>query len=358
VAPHRGHAPLYSAAVRRAWILSAFVVLAASGCGGSNIPSAPVGLGVPDGYRATHVWDANLTGQAAADVIVASAGPPVTPLGFHSADIRVLTWDPLAHQWSVSFDAQKVQPNVPFSDPSTSNSPPGLYLQNPSPTPLLDPKADVTLGPVRAVQLLGDDDQLAFSAAMNYGGSGVPAVLAVVDFEHGLANVAYAWNGEGLRSWRVADRVLDARAEYWTPTDAHCCAVTSYAFSMAERKGYLEQTRDSRPWLGAIVQQADTTAGLAGSLRVTGFADKAPASGKLHAGDVILDVADAPKPPKGFPPDTFSIFDKIALMHPGQVAQLEVERGGARLTVPVRLGSMRSSGGTFLPKTDYTYAAL
>jgi hypothetical protein len=345
-------------AAKAAPLLSALVVLAAAGCGGSSIPSAPVGLGVPDGYRATQVLHANLTGQAAEDVIVASAGPPVTPLGLHSADIRVLSWDPLAHQWSVSFDAQKVQPNVPFSDPSTTNAPPGLYLPASSPTPLLDPNADVTLGPVRSVRLLGDHDQLAFSAAMNYGGSGVPAVLAVVDFEHGLANLVYAWNGEGLGSWRVADRVLDARAEYWTPTDAHCCAVTSYAFSMAERKGYLQQTRDSRPWLGAIVQQADTSAGLAGSLRVTGFADKAPAAGKLHTGDVIVDVADAPKPPKGFPPDTFSIFDKIALMRVDQVAHLEVERDGKQLTVPVRLGSMRSSFGTTLPKTDYTYAAL
>lgn len=176
------------------------------------MPSAPIGLGVPYGYRTTHVWSGDLSGQKVQDVVVASAGPPVTAFGFHSADIRVLLWDPLAHEWSVAFDAQKVYPQLAFEDPGTSNDSPGLGYEGPSTAPILDPKADVGLGNVRLVHLLsGRRDQLAFDASMNYGGSGVPDVLAVVDFKGGLANLAYAWTGEGLMGWSVHNGVLRAR---------------------------------------------------------------------------------------------------------------------------------------------------
>lgn len=324
------------------------------------MPAAPVGLGVPYGYRATHVWHGDLSGQKVQDVVVASEGPPVTSQGFHSRDLRVLVWDPLAHRWTAAFDAQKVQENS-VGDPGSSNASPGLPgFSAPATAPLLDPKADVTLGPVRLVRLVpGKREQLAFSASMNYGGSGVPGDLAVVDFAGGIANVIYAWTGEGLRSWSVAHRVLSARAEYWTPTDAHCCPITSYRFTVERQKdGYVGETSDGRAWIGVVVHQIDEASGLTGDLRVTELADDSPAAGRLHVGDVLVNVLDAPKPPKGFPASTYSIFDKVALLHPGDVARLLVERSGMQIVVPVKLGSMRQSFGTFLPKTDYTYAAL
>ena len=157
---------------------------------------------------------------------------------------------------------------------------------------------------------------------------------------------------------RIPERVLRARAQYWTPTDAHCCAIAQYRFAVADGKYGADETSDSRPWLGAIVHQLNDADGLMGHLRVTGLTDKAPAAGRLRSGDVILGIANAPRPPKGFPAVTFSIFDKLILMHPGDVARLIIERKGARMTVPVTLGSMRESFGTFLPKTDYTYAAF
>lgn len=323
------------------------------------MPSAPIGLGVPYGYRTTHVWSGDLSGQKVQDVVVASAGPPVTAFGFHSADIRVLLWDPLAHEWSVAFDAQKVYPQLAFEDPGTSNDSPGLGYEGPSTAPILDPKADIGLGNVRLVHLLsGRRDQLAFDASMNYGGSGVPDVLAVVDFKGGLANLAYAWTGEGLMGWSVHNGVLRARAEYWTPTDAHCCPTGRYRFSVANGKYGVGETSDSRPWLGAIVHALNQAEGLAGALRVTGFTDKAPAAGHLRVGDVIVNVLGAPKPPENSGVQTESIFDKLILMRPGEAARLVVERGGRRIVVPVKLGSMRDSFGTELPKTDYTYGAL
>lgn len=338
-------------------------VIALAGCGGgdhASVPAAPVGLGVPYGYRATHVWRADLSGQSVPDVIVASAGPPVTAFDYHSADLRVLVWDPLAHQWSVAFDAQKVLPSqFGLGDPGSSNDSPGLSYDGPLTTPLVDPKADAGLGPVRFVQLLpGRRDQLAFEATMNYGGSGVPQVLAVVDFKSGIANVIYTWNGEGLIRWHVTEHALHGQAEYWTPTDAHCCALGRYTFSVAQGKYGVEETGDTRAWLGVVVQQLNESDGLAGGLRVTGFADNAPAAGHLRVGDVILNVLGAPKPPKNFGVNHESIFDKLILMRPGETARLVVDRGGVRIVVAVKLGSMRDSLGTSLPKTDYTYAAL
>lgn len=339
-------------------VLSIAAVGGLAGCGASGIPSAPIALGVPYGYRTTHVWRADLSGQKAQDVIVASEGPPVTFQRFHSMDLRVLSWDPLAHQWSVAFDAQEVIAQTGVEDPGNSNDSPGLGYEGPSTTPLLDPKADVALGRVRFVHFLpGSRLQLAFAASMNYGGSGVPGVLAIVDFKGGLANVVYDWNGEGLLGWNVANLALHAHAMYWTPTDAHCCAVGRYTWAEAEGGYGAEETSDSRPWLGAIVQEVGKNA-LMGTLRVTGLADKAPAAGRLHVGDLILDVLNAPKRPKGFQAVTFSIFDKVILLHPGDTVRLRIERDGRFIVVPVKLGSMRDSFGTFLPKTNYTYAAL
>lgn len=340
------------------------VAVVLAGCGGahSRIPPAPVGLGVPYGYRATHVWQADLSGQSVPDVIVASAGPPVTSFGFHSADIRVLVWDPLAHEWSVAFDAQKVLPPPESGDPGSSNSSPGLGFEGPSTIPLLDPKADVGLGTVRFVRFLsGRRSQLVFDASMSYGGSGVPSILAMVDFQGGIASLVYSWTGEELLGWNVENRVLRARAMYWTPTDAHCCALGRYSFAVAEGKYGVDEIRDSRPWLGVVVHALSDNSGLAGRLRITGFAsldDKAPAAGHLHTGDVILDVLNAPKPPKGTPRAEYSIFDKVILMRPGETARLLIDRDGRQIVVGVRLGSMRQSLGTFRPKTDYTYAAL
>lgn len=73
---------------------------------------------------------------------------------------------------------------------------------------------------------------------------------------------------------------------------------------------------------------------------------------------MIVNVLGAPKPPENSGVQTESIFDKLILMRPGEAARLVVERGGRRIVVPVKLGSMRDSFGTELPKTDYTYGAL
>jgi hypothetical protein len=359
--------------------LATLAAVVATGCSGTRtvtvtapatttrsalkVPPAPVARGVPDGYRAKQVWHTNLAGSEVPEVVVSSVGPPVGSLGFHSADLRVLEWDALPHRWSVAFDAQKVKPPNTYGEPGRSNSGPGYYpdaLAAQEQKPLLDPNADVRLGPVRFGTLLdGSRLQLVFSAAFSYGGSGVPTVLAVVDFKGDLANLAYVWSGEGLGNWKIANRSLRARANYWTPADSHCCPLRTYGFTVASRNGYLAETRDDRPWLGLTVRELNGPGGLAGPLQVTELAGGSPARGHLRAGDVLLDVLNGPSPPKQADPTaSSSFFNKLNRLDAGDVAKLSVQRGGSRIEVSVPLGSMKDAYGQPLPTNDYTIEAL
>lgn len=360
--------------MQRSWsaLAVAALVAVAAGCGStrtvtvtapaaaSKAPPAPLALGLPAGYRAKQVLHANLSGGPVPDVVVTSVGPPVTGLDFHSADLRVLEWDPLVHRWAVAFDAQKVVPPPVSSNPGNSNTGPGYYPSSsggPPTTPLLDPKANVTLGPVRFGQLLpGKRRQLVFSASANYGGSGVPAVLAVVDFKDGIANVKYTWSGEGLWNWHLSDGVLHARASYWTPADPHCCAIRTYDFAVKAKQGYLTEIQDQRPWLGITVRElsgADKT-----RLEVLSLADKAPAKGHLEVGDVLVKVLNAPAHRKDIGALASPIFDELSLFDAGQTAKLLVRRHGGDVVVSVPLGSLKDSYGEPLPRNDLAVQAL
>jgi hypothetical protein len=354
----------------RSSVVAAFALLAA-GCGGTRVvtvtvtttvkpvvPPAPIALGVPAGYRAQHVWRARLSGGPIPEAIVTSIGPPATSynFSFHSADLRILAWDPLARRWSVAFDAQKVAvPDDYKWDPGRSNADPGTLGRVSSDTargPLLDRNAQVDIGPVRFGRLLpGRRSQLVFQARNFYGGSGIPMVLAAIDLQDGVANLVYTWSGEGLDEWHILRSKLEVRAAYWTPTNAHCCPLRDYRFTVAERDGSLGETFDDRPWLGIGVRElADWP-----QLRVTGFDDNSPARTKLLPDDVILGVRHVPKRRAGL---SMSVFDQLSTLRAGDVAQLDVERGGARIVVSVRLGSMRNAVPSLLPATDLKDSAL
>ena len=309
--------------MRNRLLAIAAIALIAAGCGStrtaahSSEPSwAP--LGAPKGYRVQHIWRANLSGGHVPDVVVSSVGPRVTIAGLlpaRSKDLRVLTWNPRADRWTVSFDAQRVV--APHTEP----------------TPMLDPHADVSLGPVRFAHILSRRrEQLVFSAANNYFGSGIPMVLAVLDVKNGHARLAYSWGGEILKSWHVAHGRLYARAAYWTENEPHCCALRLYRFTVAPRHGTLAETSDDRPWLGVKFR--------AWNRPLMGIAidRNAPARGHLRVGDVVLKVLNAPRLPGGKQPWTM-LFDRIGLFRPGQVARLLVERNGKKMSIRVKLGS-------------------
>ena len=272
----------------------------------------------PHGYRVQHVWHANLSGGRVRDIVASSVGPRMTipgDLPARSMDLRVLSQDRRTHRWSVTFDAQRVVPAAT------------------EPTAMLDPHADVSLGPVRFVHILSRDrEQLVFSASNNYYGSGIPMWLAVLDLESGQAKLVYSWSGQILRGWHVAHGHIYARAAYWTENEPHCCPLRLYRFTIAPRHGALVEVSDDRPRLGVKVRSWNRP------LKVIEIDRNSPALGHLRVGDVLLKVLNAPRLPHGKQPWT-GLFDRIGLFHPGQVVQLLAERNGKKIRIHVKLGS-------------------
>ncbi len=78
-------------------------------------------------------------------------------------------------------------------------------------------------------------------------------------------------------------------------------------------------------------------------------------------GDQIEGVLNAPRLNLGAqPPAADSVFDKLSSLNAGQVAQLRVLRGGATVTVAVKLDSLADSSATSLiiPANTYNEYAL
>lgn len=356
-------------------------VIIAAGCGGSSktsgaatttttavprqaVPQPPYARVVPPNYRAQRVWRASLTGGPVPEAIISSVGPLTGSLGFHPADLQVLSWDAIARRWTVLFDAEKVINSSYFPSPQTSNSSPQPIAAAASDaTPLLDPKANVTLGSVRFARLLpGRGKQLIFSEVANYGGSGVPGELVVVNFHGGIANVAYVWSGDGGAKFRIeGTRIVATAAEFWTSSDAHCCAARSYRFTVGVTKmNYLAELSDQRPWLGVYLQPLDSNQPQDSPVRVVGVVDGSPAASVLRPGDVLLALKNAPKT-RNSVNDLLGpvIYDQIATLDAGQVADLLVSRNGVQIALTVKLGSLNDASVlNASPPRSYTVSTL
>jgi hypothetical protein len=328
--------------------------------GTPRVPPPPIAKLLPPNYRARKVWRANLTGGLVPEAVVTSVGPPTGQLNFHPASIQVLAWDALAKRWTVIFDGQEVIAQNVSGSPTTSNSGPGWRsVGSEERRPILDPEADVTVDRVRFASLLpGQRKQLIFSATLNYGGSGVPSTLVVVDFEDARANVLYTWYGEDLE-WRLQGGRVSARSSYWTPADAHCCPSRSYAFTIGNEGGYITVLEDERPYLGVLVRKTGGSSAVAGPLEVIEVEHGSPAAGSLRVGDVLLDVQNAPDLETQDPAAAESIFSKLSALDAVQTARLLVSRDGVEQTIEVTLGSLSdASGGLVLPVDDYSVDAL
>jgi hypothetical protein len=326
-----------------------------------DVPAPPIAKVLPPNYRATKIWQANLTNGSVPETVVSAVGPPTGELNFHPATLQVLSWDDLAKRWIVLFDGQKVIAPDSYGSPQSSNSGPGYFLGiTVDRKPILDPKANVTVDEVKFAPILSEDrDQLIFSATLSYGGSGLPSTLAVVDFDQGQAHIIYTWYGEGLeRDWNVRENQIVARSSYWTRADSHCCPSRSYTFTVGNRKGYVTELEDQRPYLGVLVRETGAGAVAGAPLRVIDIADNSPASSALRVGDVLLDVTNAPpvESPDDVPAN--SIFNKVSAFDAGETARLLVRRDGADLTLPVRLGSLRDAEGLPISADDYAVDAL
>jgi PDZ domain len=142
--------------------------------------------------------------------------------------------------------------------------------------------------------------------------------------------------------WSVAHGRIYGRAGYYTPTDAECCPVRMYRFSVASRDGNFVETSDNRPWLGVTARGS----------KVIGIAPDSPATGALHVGDVLLGVVH----PRRFTRN--HLDDEIGALHAGQTARLRVERDGREFVVRVRLGSLKNSIPALLPANSWRLADL
>jgi hypothetical protein len=335
------------------------------GCGGgdepgtastADVPPPPIAQLLPPGYRAQEVLKANLTEGAVPETVVTSVGPPTTQFSgvpLRPATLQVLSWDAEGDRWQVIFDAQKAIKPKTSGNPRTSNGGPGAAQSGvgEDPQPILDPEAEVTLDVVDFARLLkGERDQLVFSATLSYGGSGLPQILVVADFEDAKAKVLYAWSGEHLEVELVGDRI-HARSSFWTRADSHCCPSRGYRFVVGSSGGSITVLEDERPYLGVLVREQGEFFG-EGPLKVLEVAKGSPAAGKLLAGDVLLDVENAS------PPEDEPFYRKLSAFDEGETARLVIRRDGARMAVPVKLGSLKDARPLSIPEDGDRVEAL
>jgi hypothetical protein len=300
------------------------------------------------------------------EAVISSVGPPIGSLGFHPADLQVLSWDAIASRWIVLFDAQKVT-TTEFAATETSNLSPTVVARvtGSATRPLLDPKTNVTLGQVRFAHLLpGRGEQMIFSGTATYGNSSI-GELVIVDFRGGVANAVYTWSGDGgVVPYRLAGKTIVARASFWTEADPHCCPVRTYEFTVGPLGGSrytgIGTLTDQRPWLGLFVtplQDLDPTS----AVRVVGVVSGSPAAGVFKQGDVILELKNAPQLTTGRTVGSLGpkLFDQLATLNAGARAVFSVARGPNVLTLSVKLGSLIDpSAASGFPPNDYRVSAI
>ena len=373
--------------MRRSVVLVAFAfIVVLTGCGGgssktkpsrttsstsqtgsslpASVPKPNLARIVPANYRVKEIRYARLLGQPVPEAVVSSKGPAVGNLGFHPAELQVLSWDSIAERWNVVYDAQKDKEYQQQFGTTVSNQ----YV-SPTPdlpaasTPVLDPTADGDVNQIAFVRF-GSDKRasLVFATTQSYGGSGVPGNLVVLGFESGEASLRYLWFGDGGAGFKVvgsgANQTLAASAQFWTPVDAHCCPVRAYSFVVGEDAEHtITSLRDDRPWLGLFVRARQEMASDS-PLEVTNVVDGSPAASLIQVGDVITEIVGA-KTSKDQGLLGSALVDQLALEKAGSSVTLRIERGGATKTVTVELGSyVDSSAQSASPPNDFSIMAI
>jgi hypothetical protein len=339
------------------------VSFAVAGCGGkSNKPD--LARFVPKNYVVKQIEYANLTGQAKQDVVVVSKGPATGNLGFHPAELQVISWDNLAKRWNVVYDAQKDKEFQEQFGTSTSNE----YVTSPpdSPTassPILDRTAEGDVNKIAFVRFgSGKSTDLVFTTTQSYGGSGVPGNLVVIGFQGSEATLHYLWFGDGGAGFKVvgsgAKQTLAASSQFWTPVDAHCCPIRAYSFVVGENSEHtITSLRDDRPWLGLFVKAQQESASDS-PLEVVNVVDGSPAASLFQAGDVITEIVGA-KTSKDQGLLGSALVDQLALEKAASSVTFRIERGGVTKTVTVELGSyVDSSAQSAEPPNDLSIMAI
>ncbi|MHB8059866.1 MAG: PDZ domain-containing protein [Gaiellaceae bacterium] len=328
------------------------------------VPKPNLAKIVPANYVVQKIRYAKLSGQATPDAVVVSKGPATGDFGFHPAQLQVISWDAIAERWNVIYDAQKDKEFQVQYGTNGSNqyitSPPDLETAS---TPILDRTADGDVEQIAFVRF-GTEKKLdlVFSTTQNYGGSGSPGNIVVIGFDRGEANLRYLWFGDGGAGFEVvgsgAKQTLAASAQFWTPVDAHCCAIRDYSFVVGDAGEHtITSLRDDRPWLGLFVEAVREGASDS-PLAVVDVLDGSPAASLFQQGDVITGIVGAKKSENqgSLGP---ALIDQLALEKAGSRVTIRVDRGGAMKTVTVKLGSyIDPSAQNAEPPSDLSIMAI
>ena len=356
-------------------VIATFPLMA--GCGGgsgkaktstsplpASVPSPNLARIVPVNYRVKQIRYAKLLGRQVPEAVVSSKGPAVGNLGFHPAELQVISWDPIAKRWNVIYDAQKdreYQQQFGTTDSNQYVSPlPDLPAAS---TPILDRTAEGDVNEIAFVHFRGEKRlDLVFGATQSYGGSGVPGSIVVLGFESGEASLRYLWFGDGGAQFRVVgfgeNQTLAASARFWTPVDAHCCSVRAYSFVVGgDAQHTITSIRDDRPWLGLFVKALHQDAADS-PLEVVHVVGESPAATLFRTGDVITEIVNA-KVSKDQGLLGPALVDQLALEKAGSTTSFRVQRGGVTETVTVKLGSyLDRSAQNAAPPNDLSIMAI
>jgi PDZ domain len=368
--------------MRRVAIFVALAVVSISlaGCGGSSekkgttsatstslpssVPKPNLARIVPANYVVQKIRYAKLSSQSVPDAVVVSKGPAVGDLGFHPAELQVVSWDGIAERWNIIYDAQKDKEFQEQFGTSTSNE----YITSPpdSPaasSPILDPAADGDVNQIAFVRFeSGKSTDLVFTTTQSYGGSGVPGNLVVLGFDSGEASLRYLWFGDGGAGFKVvgsgANQTLAASSQFWTPVDAHCCPVRAYSFVVGEDAEHtITSLRDDRPWLGLLVKAQQENVSDS-PLEVVDVVDGSPAAALFRKGDVITEIIGATVS-KNQGLLGSALVDQLALEKAGSAASFRVQRGSGAITLTVDLGSyVDPSAQSASPPSDLSIMAI
>jgi len=330
----------------------------------SSVPKPNLARIVPANYVVQKIRYAMLTSQSVPEAVVSSKGPAVGDLGFHPAELQVISWDGIAKRWNVIYDAQKDKEYQQQFGTTVSNqyvSPiPDLPAAS---TPILDRTADGDVNQIAFVRFGSEKrTDLVFTTTQSYGGSGVPGNLVVIGFESGEASLRYLWFGDGGAGFRVtgsrASQTLAASARFWTPVDAHCCSVRAYSFVVGEDAEHtITSLRDDRPWLGLFVRALRENAADS-PLEVLDVVSGSPAASLFQRGDVITKIVDA-KVSKDQGLLGPALVDQLALEKAGSTTSFRIQRGAATKTVTVKLGSYDDpSAQNAEPPNDFSIMAI
>jgi len=183
----------------------------------------------------------------------------------------------------------------------------------------------------------------------------------VVGFHGGVADLAYFWSGDGGVRYRLGTEsrtpVIRARESYWTPSDAHCCPIRSYAFTVGRHNdGSVAELSDERPWLGAVVRPVDVNDN-ASPLQIVDVVTGSPAVGKIEKGDVLSAVGNARRRGAQYAIGPV-LYDQFAKLSAGDTVRLHLLRHGAPVAVTLTLGSLNdaSVGAAYVPTNDLVAA--